>query len=103
MSQADSTPTSVRADDLRSSSLGAEFGPVQFLLDLMEGVVADVLGLAQRQDRAAGGADGATPQRIGGERRPGKTPPPRVPRPPPPPARFDPAQVPPLRRNAPPF
>ena len=31
----------------------------------MEGVVADLLGLAQRQHGAAGRRDGAAPQRIG--------------------------------------
>ena len=47
------------------SPLRAQFRPVEFFLELMKRVVADLFRLAQRQDRAPRRGDGAAAQRIG--------------------------------------
>src|SRR6476469_6206316 len=48
----------------RCSPLRAQFPPVEFFLELMKGVVADLLGFAQPQDRSSRGGDRAPPQRV---------------------------------------
>src|SRR6476620_12445719 len=48
----------------RCSPLRAQFPPVEFFLELMKGVVADLLGFAQPQDRSSRGSDRAPPQRV---------------------------------------
>src|SRR6267378_8051997 len=47
-----------------TSSLRAQFRPVEFFLELMKSVVADGLGLAQAEQGSPRGADRAPPQRI---------------------------------------
>src|SRR5216683_1377964 len=50
-------------DDIRLP-LRAQLPPVEFFLKLMKGVVADIFGLAQPEDRSSRGTDRAPPQRV---------------------------------------